>query len=55
MLAGTVPPASAAKDDPEVRLENVRKRIRELDQRLNETRMKHDKLATGLRDRKSVV
>lgn len=55
MLAGTVPPASAAKDDPEVRLENVRKRIRELDQRLNETRMKHDKLATGLRDTELAV
>ena len=49
-LAGMSPTAvAAASDDPEARLEGVRKRIRELDRRLNQTRMKRDKLATGLR------
>ncbi len=46
---------AAAGDDPEARLEGVRKRIRELDQRLNQTRMKRDKLATGLRDTELAV
>jgi len=46
---------TATSDDPEAQLEGVRKRIRELDQRLNRTRMKRDKLATGLRDTELAV
>lgn len=48
-----IPPerdAAAAGDDPEVELEGVRKRIRALNRRINETRMKHDRLASALRE-----
>jgi septal ring factor EnvC (AmiA/AmiB activator) len=47
--------AAAASDDPRAVLEGVRKRIRELDRRLNQTRMKHDRLATRLRDTELAV
>jgi len=50
VLAGTPPAIGAATDDPQAQLESVRKRIRDLDRRLNQTRMQHDKLATELRD-----
>lgn len=51
VLAGVSPGVvTAANPDPEIELESVRKRIRELDRRLNQTRMKRDKLATDLRD-----
>jgi septal ring factor EnvC (AmiA/AmiB activator) len=54
VFAGTSPAATAA-GDPEKQLESVRKRIRDLDRRLNQTRMQHDKLATGLRDTELAV
>jgi septal ring factor EnvC (AmiA/AmiB activator) len=55
-VAGMSPATvAAAGDDPQARLEGVRKRIRELDRRLNQTRMKRDKLATGLRDTELAV
>jgi septal ring factor EnvC (AmiA/AmiB activator) len=41
--------ASAAGTDPQAQLEKLRERIQELDRRLNQTRMKRDNLATGLR------
>jgi septal ring factor EnvC (AmiA/AmiB activator) len=47
--------AAAAGDDPQAELEGVRKRIRELDRRLNRTRMKHDRLATRLRETELAV
>jgi septal ring factor EnvC (AmiA/AmiB activator) len=47
--------AAAASDDPQAELEAVRKRIRALDRRLNQTRMKHDRLATSLRDTELAV
>ena len=50
-----ISPVTAAGADAETQLEGVRKRIRELDQRLNQTRMKRDKLATGLRDTEMAV
>ena len=50
VLAGTPVALGAAVDDPQEQLESVRERIRDLDRRLNQTRMQHDKLATGLRD-----
>jgi len=50
VLAGVPAALGAASDGPEEQLESVRKRIRDLDRRLNQTRMQHDKLATGLRD-----
>lgn len=56
VFAGTPPEVTrAASSDAEIQLESVRKRIRELDRRLNETRMKRDKLATGLRDTELAV
>ncbi|MEE9265405.1 MAG: peptidoglycan DD-metalloendopeptidase family protein [Gammaproteobacteria bacterium] len=56
ILTGMSPDLVAATSgDPEAQLESVRKRIRELDQRLNRTRMKRDKLATGLRDTELAV
>ena len=56
ILSGMSPTVVAAtSDDPETQLESVRKRIRDLDQRLNQTRMKRDKLATGLRDTELAV
>jgi len=51
LLTGMSPNLVAAtSDDPETQLESVRKRIRELGQRLIQTRTKRDKLTTGLRD-----
>jgi septal ring factor EnvC (AmiA/AmiB activator) len=50
VLAGTPVALGAAVDDPQEQLESVRERIRDLDRRLNQTRMQHDKLATSLRD-----
>jgi septal ring factor EnvC (AmiA/AmiB activator) len=56
VFAGAAPaPLNAAESDPEIQLESVRKRIRELDRRLNETRMKRDALATGLRNTELAV
>ena len=46
---------AAASDDPRTELEGVRKRIRELDRRLNHKRMKRDRLATSLRDTELAV
>ncbi len=61
-MAFNVPPggvvprsAAAAERDPQAELEVLRKRIRNLDRRLNETRMKHDRLATDLRDTELAV
>lgn len=51
------PPAlpAAGDDDAQTRLEDVRKRIQELDRRLNQTRMKRDGVATALRDTERAV
>jgi septal ring factor EnvC (AmiA/AmiB activator) len=46
-LEAQSPPGSS---DAEERLDDVRRRIQELNRRLNETRMKRDKVATELRD-----
>jgi septal ring factor EnvC (AmiA/AmiB activator) len=51
IVTGTSPTLIAAtSDDPETQLESVRKRIRELGRRLNQTRTKRDELITGLRE-----
>jgi septal ring factor EnvC (AmiA/AmiB activator) len=56
LFAATGPAASAAaSSDAQQRLEGVRQRIRELDRRLNQTRMQRDALATGLRDTERAV
>ena len=56
-VAGGTPAGvgAAANSDPKEQLEGVRKRIRELDRRLNQTRMQRDKLATGLRNTELAV
>lgn len=55
LAAGLSAPVLAASEDPEARLQSVRERIRELDRRLNETRMKHDTMATDLRETELAV
>jgi septal ring factor EnvC (AmiA/AmiB activator) len=51
IVTGTWPNLIAAtSDDPEAQLESVRKGIRELGRRLNQTRTKRDELITGLRE-----
>lgn len=54
-LSGGLPVANAADDDPQIRLEEVRKRIRDLDRRLNRTRMERDSAASALRDTERAV
>ena len=54
-FAATSSAATTTNDDPQQRLESLRKRIRDLDRRLTQTRMRHDKLATGLRDTELAV
>jgi len=50
VLAGTPATGGGASENPQEQLESLRKRIGDLDRRLNQTRMRHDKLATDLRD-----
>lgn len=51
LVSGYLPNLPAAtSDDPEVQLESVRKRIKELGRRLTRTRAKRDQLTAGLRD-----
>ncbi len=55
LIAVSPPLPAAGDDDAETRLEDVRKRIQELDRRLNQTRMKRDGVATELRDTELAV